>query len=131
MPIHDMTQPHIGFVLYDRFPNKELNKIYPNARTVEPGETGAERVSVLAPRESWGATLCTTQITSTHHASIHHASIHPIHLYPPRLNPPNSPPKAKVGATFKKYVGNIALGRAQEPEGVASFVAYLASPDSD
>jgi meso-butanediol dehydrogenase/(S,S)-butanediol dehydrogenase/diacetyl reductase len=36
-----------------------------------------------------------------------------------------------VGATYKKYVERIALGRAQTPEDVASFVAYLAGPDSD
>lgn len=38
---------------------------------------------------------------------------------------------AEVGATFKKYVGGIALGRAQTPEDVAAFVSYLAGPDSD
>jgi meso-butanediol dehydrogenase/(S,S)-butanediol dehydrogenase/diacetyl reductase len=38
---------------------------------------------------------------------------------------------AKVGATYEKYVEGIALGRASTPEDVASFVAYLASPDSD
>jgi len=36
-----------------------------------------------------------------------------------------------VGATYKKYVEGIALGRAQTPEDVAAFVAYLAGPDSD
>jgi meso-butanediol dehydrogenase / (S,S)-butanediol dehydrogenase / diacetyl reductase len=36
-----------------------------------------------------------------------------------------------VGATYKKYVEGIALGRAQTPGDVAAFVSYLASPDSD
>ncbi|GAA0836961.1 MULTISPECIES: acetoin reductase [Marinomonas] len=35
------------------------------------------------------------------------------------------------GETYKKYVEGIALGRAQTPEDVANFVAYLAGPDSD
>jgi meso-butanediol dehydrogenase/(S,S)-butanediol dehydrogenase/diacetyl reductase len=38
---------------------------------------------------------------------------------------------AKVGATYKKYVEGIALGRAQTPEDVAAFVSFLAGPDSD
>lgn len=38
---------------------------------------------------------------------------------------------AEVGATYKKYVEGIALGRAQTPEDVAAFVAFLAGPDSD
>ncbi|PKP72172.1 MAG: diacetyl reductase [Alphaproteobacteria bacterium HGW-Alphaproteobacteria-5] len=38
---------------------------------------------------------------------------------------------AEVGATYKKYVDGIALGRAQTPEDVAAFVSYLAGPDSD
>lgn len=38
---------------------------------------------------------------------------------------------APVGETYKKYVEGIALGRAQTPEDVAAFVAYLAGPDSD
>lgn len=38
---------------------------------------------------------------------------------------------AKVGATYKKYVEGIALGRAQTPDEVAAFVAFLAGPDSD
>lgn len=38
---------------------------------------------------------------------------------------------AKVGATYKKYVEGIALGRAETPEDVAAFVSYLAGPDSD
>jgi meso-butanediol dehydrogenase/(S,S)-butanediol dehydrogenase/diacetyl reductase len=38
---------------------------------------------------------------------------------------------AKIGETYNKYVGNIALGRAETPEDVASFVSYLAGPDSD
>jgi meso-butanediol dehydrogenase/(S,S)-butanediol dehydrogenase/diacetyl reductase len=36
-----------------------------------------------------------------------------------------------LGATYKKYVEGIALGRAQTPEDVAVFVFFLASPDSD
>ncbi|MHA4853431.1 MULTISPECIES: acetoin reductase [unclassified Rhodococcus (in: high G+C Gram-positive bacteria)] len=35
------------------------------------------------------------------------------------------------GATFEKFVGGIALGRAQTPEDVAAYVSYLAGPDSD
>jgi len=38
---------------------------------------------------------------------------------------------AKVGETYKKYVEGIALGRAETPDDVAAFVAYLASPDAD
>lgn len=38
---------------------------------------------------------------------------------------------AKIGETYKKYVGNIALGRAETPDDVAAFVSYLAGPDSD
>ncbi|MFT5533874.1 MAG: meso-butanediol dehydrogenase/(S,S)-butanediol dehydrogenase/diacetyl reductase [Burkholderiaceae bacterium] len=38
---------------------------------------------------------------------------------------------AEVGATYKKYVDGIALGRAETPEDVAGFVSYLAGPDSD
>ncbi len=38
---------------------------------------------------------------------------------------------AKIGETYDKYVGNIALGRAETPEDVAAFVSYLAGPDSD
>jgi meso-butanediol dehydrogenase / (S,S)-butanediol dehydrogenase / diacetyl reductase len=38
---------------------------------------------------------------------------------------------AEVGATYKKYVDGIALGRAQTPEDVAGLVAFLAGPDSD
>ena len=38
---------------------------------------------------------------------------------------------AEVGATYKKYVEGIALGRAQTPEDVAGLVSYLAGPDSD
>lgn len=38
---------------------------------------------------------------------------------------------APIGENFKQYVGGIALGRASTPEDVASFVAYLAGPDSD
>ncbi|MDX9912814.1 MAG: acetoin reductase [Phycisphaerales bacterium] len=38
---------------------------------------------------------------------------------------------AKVGENYKKFVGGIALGRAQTPEDVAAFVSYLSGPDSD
>jgi len=38
---------------------------------------------------------------------------------------------AAIGETYKKYVGSIALGRAQTPEDVAAFVAFLSGPDSD
>jgi meso-butanediol dehydrogenase/(S,S)-butanediol dehydrogenase/diacetyl reductase len=38
---------------------------------------------------------------------------------------------APVGATYKKYVEGIALGRAQTPDDVAAFVSFLAGPDSD
>ena len=38
---------------------------------------------------------------------------------------------AEIGANYKKYVGGIALGRAETPEDVAAFVSYLAGPDSD
>lgn len=38
---------------------------------------------------------------------------------------------AAIGETYDKFVGGIALGRAQTPEDVAAFVSYLAGPDSD
>jgi meso-butanediol dehydrogenase/(S,S)-butanediol dehydrogenase/diacetyl reductase len=38
---------------------------------------------------------------------------------------------AEIGENYKKFVGGIALGRAQTPEDVAAFVSYLAGPDSD
>ncbi len=38
---------------------------------------------------------------------------------------------AEIGATYKKYVEGVALGRAQTPEDVAGLVSYLAGPDSD
>jgi meso-butanediol dehydrogenase/(S,S)-butanediol dehydrogenase/diacetyl reductase len=38
---------------------------------------------------------------------------------------------AEIGASYEKFVGGIALGRAQTPEDVAAFVSYLAGPDSD
>ena len=38
---------------------------------------------------------------------------------------------APIGENYKKFVGGIALGRAQTPEDVAAFVSYLAGPDSD
>ncbi|GAA4389792.1 acetoin reductase [Tsukamurella soli] len=38
---------------------------------------------------------------------------------------------AAVGETYEKFVGGIALGRAQTPEDVAAYVSYLAGPDSD
>ena len=36
-----------------------------------------------------------------------------------------------IGETYDKYVGGIALGRAQTPDHVAALVLYLAGPDSD
>ncbi|WP_347954616.1 acetoin reductase [Gordonia aichiensis] len=38
---------------------------------------------------------------------------------------------AAVGETYDKFVGGIALGRAQTPADVAAYVSYLASADSD
>ncbi len=38
---------------------------------------------------------------------------------------------AQVGATYQKFVNGIALGRAETPDDVAAFVAFLAGPDSD
>lgn len=38
---------------------------------------------------------------------------------------------APVGATYKKYVEGIALGRVQTPEDVAALVAFLSSEDAD
>lgn len=38
---------------------------------------------------------------------------------------------AEVGATYQKYVGGIALGRAETPDDVAALVAFLAGADSD
>lgn len=38
---------------------------------------------------------------------------------------------AKLGETYKKFVGGIALGRAETPEDVANLVSFLSSPDSD
>jgi meso-butanediol dehydrogenase/(S,S)-butanediol dehydrogenase/diacetyl reductase len=38
---------------------------------------------------------------------------------------------AAIGETYKKYVGGIALGRAETPDDVAALVSYLAGPDSD
>lgn len=38
---------------------------------------------------------------------------------------------AEIGATYRKYVSGIALGRAETPDDVAAFVAWLASADSD
>lgn len=38
---------------------------------------------------------------------------------------------APRGENFRKYSESIALGRPSTPEDVASFVAYLAGPDSD
>ncbi|MCE2576618.1 acetoin reductase [Komagataeibacter sp. FNDCR2] len=38
---------------------------------------------------------------------------------------------AEVGETYRKYVSGITLGRAETPDDVASFVAWLAGPDSD
>lgn len=38
---------------------------------------------------------------------------------------------AAVGETYDKYVGGIALGRAETPDDVAALVAFLASDDSN
>jgi len=38
---------------------------------------------------------------------------------------------ANPGETYEKFVNGIALGRAETPDDVASFVSYLAGPDSD
>ena len=38
---------------------------------------------------------------------------------------------APVGETYAKFVGGIALGRAETPDDVAGFVSYLAGPDAD
>ena len=38
---------------------------------------------------------------------------------------------AAEGETYDKFVGGIALGRAETPEDVAGFVSYLAGPDAD
>ncbi|MDO6442677.1 MULTISPECIES: acetoin reductase [unclassified Marinobacter] len=38
---------------------------------------------------------------------------------------------AKIGESYDKFVGGIALGRAQTPEDVAAFVSFLAGPDAD
>ncbi|MEG1325948.1 MAG: acetoin reductase [Janthinobacterium sp.] len=38
---------------------------------------------------------------------------------------------AELGATYKKYVDGIALGRAETPEDVAGLVSFLAGPDAD
>ena len=35
------------------------------------------------------------------------------------------------GETYDKFVGGIALGRAETPDDVAGFVSYLAGPDAD
>ncbi len=39
--------------------------------------------------------------------------------------------KSEIGENYDKYVGGIALGRAQTLEDAAAFVSYLAGPDSD
>ena len=38
---------------------------------------------------------------------------------------------APLGETYKKFVGGIALGRAETPDDVANLVSFLASPASD
>lgn len=38
---------------------------------------------------------------------------------------------AAEGETYDKFVGGIALGRAETPGDVAGFVSYLAGPDAD
>lgn len=37
---------------------------------------------------------------------------------------------AEEGATYEKFVGGIALGRAETPDDVAGYVSYLAGPDA-
>ncbi len=37
---------------------------------------------------------------------------------------------APKGATYEKFVGGIALGRAETPEDVAGYVSFLAGPDA-
>ncbi|WP_328813926.1 SDR family oxidoreductase [Rhodococcus sp. NBC_00297] len=36
----------------------------------------------------------------------------------------------RTGATYEKFVGGIALGRAETPDDVAGYVSYLAGPDA-
>lgn len=38
---------------------------------------------------------------------------------------------AELGATYKKFVDGIALGRAETPDDVAGLVSFLAGPDAD
>lgn len=38
---------------------------------------------------------------------------------------------AAIGDTYARFVGGIALGRAETPDDVAGFVAFLAGPDAD
>jgi meso-butanediol dehydrogenase/(S,S)-butanediol dehydrogenase/diacetyl reductase len=38
---------------------------------------------------------------------------------------------APIGKTCDKYVGGIAMGRAQTPDDVAAMVSYLSGPDTD
>lgn len=38
---------------------------------------------------------------------------------------------AEKGATYKKYVDGIALGRAETPDDVAALVSFFSGPDSD
>jgi NAD(P)-dependent dehydrogenase (short-subunit alcohol dehydrogenase family) len=38
---------------------------------------------------------------------------------------------AAEGETYDKFVGGIALGRAETPDDLAGFVSYLAGPDAD
>jgi len=38
---------------------------------------------------------------------------------------------AELGATYRKFVDGIALGRAETPDDVAGLVSFLAGPDSD
>ena len=45
-----------------------------------------------------------------------------------RLSEYNGAPR---GENFEKYAEGVALGRPSTPEDVASFVSYLAGPDSD
>ena len=61
-------------------------------------------------------------------------------VHPPKRRPTDAPEidrrmaeitGAEIGANYQKFVGGIALGRAETPENVAAFVSYLAGPDSD
>jgi meso-butanediol dehydrogenase/(S,S)-butanediol dehydrogenase/diacetyl reductase len=48
-----------------------------------------------------------------------------------RAMEPTSVTGAAEGETYDKFVGGMALGRAETPDDVAGFVSYLAGPDAD